>query len=50
MGDLDENKTLAVFEANKGVSKNQKEDIAYLTNMGSRFGGWILNKANIKQR
>ncbi|TWR31042.1 lipopolysaccharide biosynthesis protein [Mucilaginibacter pallidiroseus] len=44
------NKTLAVFEANKGIAKNQKEDIGYLTNMGSRFGGWILNKANIKQR
>jgi succinoglycan biosynthesis transport protein ExoP len=44
------NKIIAVFEAGKNIKKSQKEDIKYLRNLNGKFAGWILNKANIKDR
>lgn len=44
------NKTIAVFEAGKSIKKSQKEDINFLRNLNGKFAGWILNKANIKDR
>jgi succinoglycan biosynthesis transport protein ExoP len=38
------NKTIAVFEANKEISKSQKEDVDYLQSLDHKFAGWILNK------
>jgi capsular polysaccharide biosynthesis protein len=43
-------KIIAVFEAGKNIKKSQKEDIKYLRNLNGKFAGWILNKANIKDR
>lgn len=43
------NKTIAVFEANKGISKWQKEDIKYLKNLNGKFAGWVLNKTDPKR-
>jgi succinoglycan biosynthesis transport protein ExoP len=43
------NKTIAVFEANKGISKWQKDDIKYLKNLNGKFAGWILNKTDPKR-
>ncbi|MEO7212484.1 Wzz/FepE/Etk N-terminal domain-containing protein [Mucilaginibacter sp.] len=43
------NKTIAVFEANKGVKKSQKNDLNYLRSLNEKFAGWILNKADIPE-
>ncbi|MBB5394220.1 exopolysaccharide transport family protein [Mucilaginibacter sp. AK015] len=43
------NKTIAVYEANKGISKWQKDDINYLRSLDSKFAGWILNKTDPKK-
>jgi succinoglycan biosynthesis transport protein ExoP len=43
------NKTIAVFEANKGVKKTQRNDLNYLRNLNEKFAGWILNKASIPE-
>jgi succinoglycan biosynthesis transport protein ExoP len=43
------NKTIAVFEANKGISKWQKDDIKYLKNLNGKFAGWVLNKTDPKR-
>jgi succinoglycan biosynthesis transport protein ExoP len=39
------NKTIAVFEANRSLTNAQKAHLAFLKNLGSKFGGWVLNKA-----
>ncbi|MBD1391859.1 exopolysaccharide transport family protein [Mucilaginibacter glaciei] len=44
------NKILAVYESNKGIKKSQKADLKYLKNLNGKFSGWILNKANVKDR
>jgi len=44
------NKTVAVFEANKNISRSQDQDIAYLKNLNTKFAGWVLNKAVINNR
>ncbi len=38
------NKAIAVFEANKSVSKSQGQYIDYLKNLNTKFAGWVLNK------
>jgi succinoglycan biosynthesis transport protein ExoP len=43
------NKTIAVFEANKVISKWQKDDINYLKNLNGKFAGWVLNKTDPKR-
>lgn len=43
-------KIIAVYEANKGIKKSQRDDLNYLRNMNGKFAGWILNKADIKQQ
>jgi succinoglycan biosynthesis transport protein ExoP len=43
------NKTIAVFEANKGIKKTQRNDLNYLRNLNEKFAGWILNKASIPE-
>jgi succinoglycan biosynthesis transport protein ExoP len=43
------NKTIAVFEANKGVKKSQRNDLNYLRNLNEKFAGWILNKASLPE-
>jgi uncharacterized protein involved in exopolysaccharide biosynthesis len=43
------NKTIAVFEANKGIAKWQKDDIKYLKTLNSKFAGWVLNKTDPKR-
>jgi Mrp family chromosome partitioning ATPase/uncharacterized protein involved in exopolysaccharide biosynthesis len=44
------NKTIAVFEANRSISKSHRQYIDYLKNLNTKFAGWILNKANIIPR
>jgi succinoglycan biosynthesis transport protein ExoP len=39
------NKTIAVFEANRSLTNAQKPYLAFLKNLGGKFGGWVLNKA-----
>lgn len=39
------NKTIAVFEANRSLTNAQKPHLAFLKNLGGKFGGWVLNKA-----
>ncbi|MDP9079358.1 MAG: AAA family ATPase [Bacteroidota bacterium] len=41
------NKTVAVFEANRSISKSQKQYIEYLKLLNNKFAGWILNKATV---
>jgi succinoglycan biosynthesis transport protein ExoP len=41
------NKTIAVFEANKGISHSQNQYIDYLKNQKNKFAGWVLNKADL---
>jgi succinoglycan biosynthesis transport protein ExoP len=43
------NKTVAVFEANKGIAKWQKDDVRFLKNLNGKFAGWILNKTDPKR-
>jgi len=43
------NKVIAVFEANKGIKKAQKNDLNYLRNLNGKFAGWILNKAEMPE-
>lgn len=43
------NKTIAVFEANKDISNSQKPHLAFLKNLGNKFGGWVLNKATFNK-
>jgi len=43
-------KVIAVFENNKAIKKSQREDIKFLKNLDGKFAGWILNKANVKDR
>jgi succinoglycan biosynthesis transport protein ExoP len=38
------NKAIAVFEANKSISKSQGQYIDYLKNLNTKFAGWVLNK------
>jgi Mrp family chromosome partitioning ATPase len=42
------NKTIAVFEANRDISKWQKDDINYFKNLEGKFAGWVLNKTDPK--
>jgi succinoglycan biosynthesis transport protein ExoP len=39
------NKTIAVFEANKSISRSQGQYIDYLKLLNHKFAGWVLNKA-----
>ena len=41
------NKAVAVFEANKGISRPEKQYVDYLQSLHDKFGGWVLNKATI---
>jgi succinoglycan biosynthesis transport protein ExoP len=43
------NKTIAVFETNRDISKWQKDDINYLRNLEGKFAGWVLNKTDPKK-
>jgi succinoglycan biosynthesis transport protein ExoP len=43
------NKTIAVFETNRDISKWQKDDINYLKNLEGKFAGWVLNKTDPKK-
>jgi uncharacterized protein involved in exopolysaccharide biosynthesis/Mrp family chromosome partitioning ATPase len=38
------NKTIAVYEANKNISRSHSQYIDYLKNLNSKFAGWVLNK------
>ncbi len=44
------NKTIAVFEANQDISNSQKPYLAFLKSLGSKFGGWVLNKASLEKK
>ncbi|RYU92057.1 lipopolysaccharide biosynthesis protein [Mucilaginibacter terrigena] len=43
------NKTIAIYEANKGIAKWQKDDINFLRNLNGKFAGWVLNKTDPKK-
>lgn len=43
------NKVVAVFEANKSLTRSQKTNLNYLKNLNNKFAGWILNKADIPE-
>ena len=43
-------KTIAVFEAKKNISKSQDQYIDYLQHLHHKFAGWILNKAVISYK
>ncbi|MDB5008419.1 MAG: cryptic autophosphorylating protein tyrosine kinase Etk [Mucilaginibacter sp.] len=44
------NKTIAVFQANKSITRSQYQYIDYLKNQGAKFSGWVLNKTAVKTR
>ncbi len=44
------NKTIAVFEANRSITRSQKQYIDYLKHLNIKFAGWVLNKADINGR
>jgi succinoglycan biosynthesis transport protein ExoP len=39
------NKTIAIFEGHKSISRSQGQYIDYLKNINTKFAGWVLNKA-----
>ncbi|WP_428331028.1 exopolysaccharide transport family protein [Mucilaginibacter sp.] len=41
------NKAIAVFEANRKISKSQKQYVDYLKSLNGKFAGWVLNRAVI---
>ena len=41
------NKTIAVFESNKNITNAQNHYFEYLRGLHGKFGGWVLNKANL---
>ena len=42
------NKAIAVFEANKTITRSHTQYIDYLKHLNSKFSGWVLNKASIQ--
>ncbi|RKR85480.1 uncharacterized protein involved in exopolysaccharide biosynthesis [Mucilaginibacter gracilis] len=38
-------KTIAVFEARQSLDENRKASVKYFASLGSKFAGWIFNKA-----
>jgi succinoglycan biosynthesis transport protein ExoP len=44
------NKTIAVFGADKGILKSQKEDINFLKSLQGKFAGWILNQTKFQSK
>ncbi|MBL4676121.1 MAG: lipopolysaccharide biosynthesis protein [Mucilaginibacter sp.] len=40
------NKVIAIFEANKSLTKSQNDDLNYLRSLNGKFAGWVLNKTN----
>ncbi len=44
------NKTVTVFEANKELNNSQKVHLAFLKNLGSKYGGWVLNKTSFDKK
>ncbi|QEC74507.1 AAA family ATPase [Mucilaginibacter ginsenosidivorax] len=43
-------KTVAVFEANKELTNAQKQFVVFLKTLGSKFGGWVLNKTTVSKK
>jgi len=43
-------KTIAVFEANKELTNAQKQFVVFLKTLGSKFGGWVLNKTTVNKK
>lgn len=43
------NKVISVYEANKGITNWQKDDVNYLRNLNGKFAGWVLNKTDPKK-
>lgn len=41
------NKAIAVFEANRTISRSQYQYINYLKTIDVKFAGWVLNKVNV---
>jgi Mrp family chromosome partitioning ATPase len=41
------NKAIAVFAANKNISKSQTPYVEYLQRQHTKFAGWVLNKAKV---
>lgn len=41
------NKAVAIFEANRSVTVQNKQYVDYLRSLNNKFGGWILNKATV---
>jgi succinoglycan biosynthesis transport protein ExoP len=44
------NKTIAVFEAGNEINNSQKPYFAFLKSLGTKFGGWVLNKASLDKK
>ena len=42
------NKAIAVFEANKTITRSHTQYIDYLKHLNNKFSGWVLNKASIQ--
>jgi Mrp family chromosome partitioning ATPase len=40
-------RTIAIFEADQGITKSQEQHVAYLHTLGRRFSGWILNGSSL---
>ncbi len=41
------NKTVAVFEGDKSISRADNEYVDYLKHLGDKYAGWVLNKAGV---
>lgn len=44
------NKAIAVFEANKSITRSQSQYIDYLKNLNNKFAGWVLNKSSVEAK
>jgi uncharacterized protein involved in exopolysaccharide biosynthesis/Mrp family chromosome partitioning ATPase len=44
------NKVIGVFEANKSITRTQKQYVDYLKHLHHKFAGWVLNRAVISHK
>lgn len=44
------NKTVAIFETGRRISKNQSQYIDYLKHINHKFAGWVLNKVHMSNK
>ena len=42
-------KVICIFEAGATIRQKRLQQVNFLTSLGDRFGGWVLNKVRINR-